>query len=484
MILLVESNDEYEVDLRAMIAAFFLGVKIRTAKPSDVAAFSKEQFFEYESMITAIFDERSTSIRLEEKGHVLYSAYIYGDYKDRKRFRNKLKLAIYRLLSEYTGRTLPWGSLTGMRPTKIASSALDKGRSRDEILDYYNYTYDTSEEKATLALNVAEKERTVIESVNPLTDYCLYVGIPFCPTRCLYCSFAAYPIMDYDRLVGDYVEALKQELKYISYLNRNRDLIAVYIGGGTPTSLTAKELGSIIECVRENFDLSSLREFTCEAGRPDSISLDKLEIMKKGGVDRISINPQTMNAETLKIIGRAHSPADVKWAMTEAKKAGFRNINMDIILGLQKDEHRVIKPTTQSLYIARDEHGDLMLAPGIPQGKDYSVYDVVDGKFPYKLKDFKYIHFRCSRDQSGSKLLVKLDQRHPYQLVREDYEDTDIVYTHSGTGEEKTYGNRAQWVIEYNIKEIIEKALTAEDQKILEDYKQELIDSGELPEAE
>ena len=153
---------------------------------------------------------------------------------------------------------------------------------------------------------------------------------------------------------------------------------------------------------------------------------------------------------------------------------------MDIILGLQKVEHRVIKPTSQSLYLARDERGQLILAPGIPADRQYSVFGVVDGKFPYKPKDFKYIHFRCSRDQSGSKLLVKLNPRHPYDLIREDYEDTDIVYSHSGTGEEKTYGGRALWEIDYNIAEVIEYKMTEADQKIFDDYKQELIDSGDL----
>ena len=154
---------------------------------------------------------------------------------------------------------------------------------------------------------------------------------------------------------------------------------------------------------------------------------------------------------------------------------------MDIILGLQDVEHRIIKPTTQSLYLARDERGQLMLADGIPGGREYTVYDVVDGKFPFKPKDVKYIHFRCSRDQSGSKLLVSLKPRHPYDLVPEDFVDTDIVYTSSGSGNEITYGNRAQWYIFYNIDKIIEYKMTDKDKEIFEEYKQQLIDDGEIP---
>ncbi|SEQ80984.1 oxygen-independent coproporphyrinogen-3 oxidase [Lachnospiraceae bacterium NE2001] len=334
MILLVQNDKEYETDLREMISAFFSHEKINVSTPSEVASFEKERFGRFRFMLTALFDEKNASLRLEEKGHVLYSAYIYGDYKNRKRYRNKLKLAIYRLLSEYTKRDLPWGSLTGMRPTKIATQALAKGKTKEEIVDYYNYTYDASIEKAQLATDVALKEKSIIESVNPLTDYCLYINIPFCPTKCLYCSFAAYPITDYERHISDYIAALKQELQHIAFINRNRNLVAVYMGGGTPTSLNSTELGSIIQCVRETFDISLLREFTVEAGRPDSITREKLEMLKKNGVTRISINPQTMNADTLRKIGRAHTPADIKRAMNDARKAGFKNINMDIIAGL------------------------------------------------------------------------------------------------------------------------------------------------------
>lgn len=334
MILLVQNKNEYENDLRAMIGAFFPTVKIRTALPEEVAEYRRSIFGEFSFVVTALYGDTSTILRIEEKGYVKYSAYTYGDYRDRKRYRNRLKRAIYRLLSEYTGRVLPWGSLTGMRPTKIATSALEKGKSREEIEEYYLMTYDTSAEKASLAIDTAESERSIIQSVDPLTDYCLYVGIPFCPTRCLYCSFAAYPIFEYQSRVKDYIEALKKELTFISYLNRNRRLVAIYIGGGTPTSLSADELSELMTCIRDTFDLSELREFTVEAGRPDSINKEKLEVLKKNGCTRISINPQTMNEKTLRTIGRAHTPADIKRAMSNARKAGFTDINMDIIAGL------------------------------------------------------------------------------------------------------------------------------------------------------
>ena len=262
MILLVQNNTEYENDLRTMISAFFIGEKIRVASPAEVSEYKREIFGEFKFVLTAFFDESSTRLRIEEKGYVRYSAYAYGNFHDRKRYRNRLKLASYRLLSEYTGRLLPWGSLTGMRPTKIATGGIEKGKSRDEIIEYYQTIYDTSAEKAALATDVALSEDKIIKTINPLTDYCLYVGIPFCPTRCLYCSFAAYPIHEFESKVGKYIETLKQELPFISYLNRNRKLVAIYIGGGTPTSLSADQLSEVMGAIKDCFDFSALREYT------------------------------------------------------------------------------------------------------------------------------------------------------------------------------------------------------------------------------
>ena len=349
MILLVQNSLEYEIDLRAMIGAFFPATKIRSAAPSEVAEFDKSMHGEFQFVLTALYEGNNTRLRIEEKGHVIFSAYAYGDFTDRKRYRNKLKLAAYRILSEYTGRILPWGSLTGMRPTKIATSALEKGKTRNDIIDYFQYTYDASHEKAALATTVAFKEQSILRTVNPVTDYCLYIGIPFCPTRCLYCSFAAYPIHEYKSKVTDYINALRQELPYISFLNRNRHLAAVYIGGGTPTALDEKDLETLLKCVEETFDMTYLREYTIEAGRPDSITTKKLEIMKKYGCTRVSINPQTMNAATLRTIGRAHTPADIMWAFNEARKAGFKNINMDLIAGLPNESLEDMKYTLSEI---------------------------------------------------------------------------------------------------------------------------------------
>ena len=334
MVLLVQNITEYEADLRAMITAFFMGQKLTVISPGEIGNYSREAFADWDFVFTALFDKEETKLRIEERGHVIFSAYTFGDFNDRKRFRNKLKLAVYKLLKEYTGRSLPWGSLTGMRPTKIATKGLISGLDEDDLIDYYMRTYDTSEDKAALAVEVAKREKRILSSVEPRRDYCLYIGIPFCPTRCVYCSFAAYPIMDFAGKIDSYIDALKTEIANISVMNNGRRLAAIYIGGGTPTSISAEQMDRLLTEIDYSFDLSGLEEFTVEAGRPDSITPEKLRVMKNHGVTRISINPQSMNPETLRRIGRAHSPEMILRAFKEARAAGFDNINMDIIAGL------------------------------------------------------------------------------------------------------------------------------------------------------
>ena len=334
MILLVENDTSYTNDLRSMLQAFYAEEKINGVSPKEVAEYDRKLFQEFRFVFTALFMEKHTRLRLEEGGKVVFTAYINGDYEDKAHFRNKLKLASYRLLSDYTGRELPWGSLTGMRPTKIASRALRDDIPRDDIIDGYMEVYQVSEEKATLATDVAIREREILEGVDPRRDYCLYISIPFCPTRCLYCSFASYPIDMYRQSVSDYLDALIRELQMVAYINRKRRLVSIYIGGGTPTSLDAGFLDRLLTAIEENFNLAELKEYTVEAGRPDSMSPDKMRVLKRHNVTRISINPQTMRDKTLQRIGRSHTSEDVIRAFRLARELSFADINMDLIAGL------------------------------------------------------------------------------------------------------------------------------------------------------
>ncbi len=261
------------------------------------------------------------------------------EYHDmcRPQVKNQLKRVLYNMLTELSGRTLPWGTMTGIRPTKVPMKMICEGCDDELISDHMRSEYLCSKEKIDLATKIAHREKSITDSIKE-DGFSLYIGIPFCPTTCMYCSFTSYPIASWKDRVDEYIRALKKELDFFKAYYDGRCPDSIYIGGGTPTTLLPQQLEDLIMSVKERFDTSSLREFTVEAGRPDSITDDKLRVLKNMGVDRISINPQTMNDKTLKIIGRAHSVADVYKAYDTARSAGFDNINMDLIMGLPGED--------------------------------------------------------------------------------------------------------------------------------------------------
>lgn len=263
----------------------------------------------------------------------------------KKESHNEFKKNLYIQLSKETGKTLPWGFLTGVRPSKIAYTMLEEGCTRKDILDEFTVKHLASEEKALLALNVASTEKDILESLDYKNGYSLYIGIPFCPTTCLYCSFTSYSLASYKDKVDRYLDALIKEMEYVSELCKDKRLDTVYFGGGTPTTLEPYQLDRLLNALYRLFPMENVRELTVEAGRPDSITADKLSVLRKYGVERISINPQTMNDETLKIIGRRHSVAQVKEAYSLARSMGFNNINMDIIMGLPGEGIREVENT-------------------------------------------------------------------------------------------------------------------------------------------
>ena len=289
-----------------------------------------------------------------------------ADLSDHLGTKNVIKQMFYKMLCTRTGKTLPWGSLTGIRPTKIALSRLEEGWSEEEIRRYMKETYLASDEKVNLSVEIAAREKRLLEPLDYERGYSLYVGIPFCPTTCLYCSFTSYPIGKWKGRTGLYLDALFHELEYTAKKMEGRPLDTVYFGGGTPTSLEAGEIDAILCKLDQLFDLSRALEFTVEAGRPDSITREKLQVLRDHGITRISINPQTMNQSTLDLIGRRHTVEMVKERYYMAREMGFDNINMDLIMGLPQegmdevrrtlDEIRAMKPdslTVHSLAIKR-----------------------------------------------------------------------------------------------------------------------------------
>ena len=246
---------------------------------------------------------------------------------------------LYEILSEITCYTPSWGVLTGVRPSKLMRS-LVAADGEEKAVSYFKNSLFVSDEKTQLALSVAKAEDRII-SLSGDNSYSLYVSIPFCPTRCSYCSFVSHSIAQAKKLIPDYVKLLCAELEEIAKTAQslNLNLETIYFGGGTPTSLSEGELKAVTDAVKNNFDVSKVREYTIEAGRPDTLNAQKLRIMKDAGVSRISINPQTFNPDVLKAIGRNHTPEMTENAFYMAREAGFDNINMDFIASLPTDTY-------------------------------------------------------------------------------------------------------------------------------------------------
>lgn len=309
------------------------------------------------------------------------------EYTDRKAAKDHLKREIYRHLSGLTGKTLPWGTLSGIRPTKIpmkmiteaesertAQEASDSGKEqfseensrtdgetvKAEISKYMKETYLTSDEKIGLAIRVASKEYDLLK---PLSlgekTYSLYVNIPFCPSICLYCTFSSSPVDRWEKELDGYLDTMIEEMQKthdgMVEIGYNAGPLTVYIGGGTPTALDAGRLDRLLTAIEEIWDLSHMVELTVEAGRPDSFTPEKLKVLKQHGVQRISVNPQTMNQKTLDLIGRHHTVEDTVNAFHMAREAGFDNINMDMILGLPSEEAPEVAHTLDEIRKLRPD---------------------------------------------------------------------------------------------------------------------------------
>ena len=356
MIGIILNDNSYEQDIRELLMAFFPG-----------ETFVHEVRYEVDLGLhgTLSEDRRSFTIQVVSRGprkaHLWdmtpgehweadhFDEPIRVDYEDRFETKNKIKRRLYVVLKSLTGRNLPWGTLTGIRPTKIALTRLEEGMTEDAIFRHMKETYFTSDEKIALSIEIAKRERQLLSAVDYRDGYSLYVGIPFCPTTCLYCSFTSYPIGKWQGRTGLYLDALFQEMDCVAEEKRGCTLDTVYIGGGTPTSLSPEDLDVLMAKLRSTFDFSSVKEFTVEAGRPDSITREKLEVLKKYGVTRISINPQTMKQETLKLIGRHHTVQDVKDCFHLARELGFDNINMDLIIGLPEEGLEDVRATMEAV---------------------------------------------------------------------------------------------------------------------------------------
>lgn len=377
--LVVELNRaNFEYDVNSIVRAFYPEEQVYVLTPE--CREEKRAQFGGSARIRVELREDGASLSIDGKDyiwecredgpeHMESDGSMAAEEKtDEKAYKYGFKCFLYRTLCEETGKELPWGNLTGIRPTKIAYQLLEQGACEEDIIDHYMQRYYVSREKAKLSVDIAGRERELLSGLGGLQEegysqgcgsYSLYIGIPFCPSTCLYCSFTSFPIAAYRKEVDRYIDCLIKEMEFVARRYRDRRLDCVYIGGGTPTTLEAEQLERLLAGLKELFDFSSVREFTVEAGRADSITEDKLRALKRYGVDRISVNPQTMKQETLDIIGRKASVEQVEAAYALARDVGFDNINMDLILGLpgeleadvQRTIDRVVELAPDSLTV-------------------------------------------------------------------------------------------------------------------------------------
>lgn len=262
---------------------------------------------------------------------------------------------LYKLLCDFTGLTQPWGILTGVRPVKLLRRLAEES-SEEQAVKKFENDFFVSNEKIALSRETEHNERKILELSKP-ESFSLYVGIPFCPSRCSYCSFVMASIERAEKLIEPYTKLLCEEIKRTAEIANKLGLRleTVYFGGGTPTTLSAEQLDTVLGTVNKSFDMSTCREFTVEAGRPDTIDIAKLFALKENKVDRISINPQTVNDEVLKTIGRKHTAQQFFDAFELARKCGFDNINTDLIAGLPTDTPESFKNSLDSIVTLNAE---------------------------------------------------------------------------------------------------------------------------------
>ncbi len=342
MLIIKISKPQYEYDIHSLVKAFYPEEEIKVVLLKESSSFTSADIF----MEIAI-EDKQISVSLQEKAHVY--TILLEQPEDRTVVKNQLKQLLYQVLSEFTGKQLPWGTLTGIRPTKIPMALLEDGKMDSEILKYMKDTYFISDNKGSLSLDIAKREQELLSKIHYKDGYSLYIGIPFCPTTCLYCSFTSYPICAWKARVDEYLDALEKEIEFVAKAYKSKILDSIYIGGGTPTTLEAEQLERLLGVIHRSFDCKEVKEYTVEAGRADSISRDKLKVLKANGVTRISVNPQTMKEDTLKMIGRQHSVSQVIEAFHIAREEGFTNINMDLILGLPGEDENDIANTIMAV---------------------------------------------------------------------------------------------------------------------------------------
>lgn len=321
---LIFDNHGFQYEIERLFRAFFPLVKIALshdiADAADEYCLTSRKSDGAEAVLLAELRAGGRQIRLEQR--------VPLDTPEKEQER-VMSVLLYKVLSDYTGNEIPWGILTGVRPVKVLGG-ISEEYAREKLL--------VSDKKLALAREINAVQKPIIADI-PDNSYSLYVSIPFCPTRCSYCSFVSHSVDKAAARMDEYVQRLTQEMRQTADIAKqlNLRLDMIYFGGGTPTTLSAEQLRRLFGAL-EMFDLSRVREFTVEAGRPDTITREKLAVIKQAGADRISVNPQTMRDSVLEAIGRRHTAVQTVQAYQLAREVGFDCINMDLIAGLPTDD--------------------------------------------------------------------------------------------------------------------------------------------------
>ena len=346
--LIIQNGYNCDYEMKLFYGLFF-------DKDDDISVYSN---FEYKSKTINVYTEIIyNGTAYFEDYYFLFDTDGKSERLIKKVFTAACTKSFCHAAKQIKNISLPWGVMCGIRPAKNVRGLLDSGFEKEEAYKFLKEVYEVSDEKLELAFEVAENEEIILSDIGK-NSVGIYIGIPFCPTRCMYCSFVSTDMRISGKYMDEFVDKLVLEIKKTAeIINKiNSYIESIYIGGGTPTSLSAAQLEKIFTAVNDNFDLSRIKEFTLEAGRADTITKEKLEAAKKGGVDRISINPQTMNDITLKKIGRAHTVKMFKDCFKLVRETGFKIINADLIAGLPDETSEMFKYSLDEVIKLRPEN--------------------------------------------------------------------------------------------------------------------------------
>lgn len=335
-------------ELQRVAQLFFFGGRVtveEAARPSD---FSEDY---------AALEVRETQITAEARIEGRVASRVGECVSQQSALEHALGVLLYGVLSELTGLSPEWGVLTGIRPVKLFISRLNAGEDEAQLHGHFVGECLLSEARFRLGLQTAVVEQPLLRR-STADSFSLYISIPFCPSRCAYCSFVSHSVEQAGKLIPVYVDKLCEELRHTAAFARQKKLRlrTVYFGGGTPTTLSAEQLERIMGVISDSFDLEGLWEYTVEAGRPDTITEEKLRVIRQGGAGRISINPQTLSDDVLRAIGRRHTAARVMECFKLAKEAGFPSINMDLIAGLPTDTPEGFRASMDGVLEAEPEN--------------------------------------------------------------------------------------------------------------------------------